>query len=202
MTKTYEKLITDVEMEEFVESTGLEEVISPPKPREKKAIEIVDDSVRADGKITNIDVKVNDGEITHVDVKVRKVNFQFAAGLSEPRTDVDVIKFAAEERGDFEEIATPEDNFEEALLYHELELENMWSNVGRRFGSPLEFEGNPFAKAKQALRHNASGPELDKDVREWLKQAEEYFSELMTEEVEEQKEETEAVVAIAQEANK
>ena len=189
MTKTYEELLADVEIEEFVEAAGVDEAFVKPKPREKIYKPILDESIRTKGVVPK------------TESSFKKVNLDFTKGLLNARTDYIILKEQVNLRGEFVEISTPEENFEEAVLRHDIELNNMWYTIGNKFGNQLEFEGNPFSKASAALQFNAKGQEFNTKVQEWLKQAEEIFATTMRQNLSDVEEIVEEVEVLEQNTN-
>lgn len=124
MTKTYDQLIHDADIEDFVSDAGVPEVKTPSKRRKKKKVEIVENALRGTFKINQ---------------------------RAEPREDKGFVGRRLEKRGDFEEVQQEEGNLAEGAEEERSELDDMWFGVGQRFGDPLKFVGSPFEKAKQVL---------------------------------------------------
>lgn len=155
MTKTFEQLKQDADIEEFVSEVGIEESKQEEKDHDEVKV------------VVNRPIKI----------EVRKFDL-LGKGMRETAREMSFEEAEAVflARGNFEEVMTQDEHHQQASEDWAKEEEMMWGDITSQFGDPLSFLGSPFEKVKTATKLS--------EIIECLELAQEYLESVLEEDEE------------------
>lgn len=155
MTKTFEQLKQDADIEEFVSEVGIEESKKEEKDHDETKV------------VVNMPINI----------EVRKFDL-LSKGMRETAREMsfDEAEAAFLSRGNFEEVMTQDEHRQQVVQDWAKEKEMMWGEITSQFGDPLSFLGSPFEKVKTATKLS--------EIIECLELAQEYLESVLEEDEE------------------